>query len=95
MQNKKGFLLAAFVKVTYASVCISVYLFSTAGEQADVEQGLVAELRRVVTEHGVRPSNSHPFLLQPTDQPEQLTVALKGVNAQVTGREGDAEDMIL
>lgn len=66
-------------------------LFRTAGEQADVEQGLVAELRRVVAEHGIRAADSHPFLLQPADQPEELTVTLKGVTAQVAGGEEDRE----
>lgn len=72
---------------------MQVYLFHTTGEQADVEQGMVAELRRVVTEHGIRASNSHTFLLEPGDQPEQLTVALKGVPAEVTGREEDREEV--
>lgn len=57
----------------------------TAGEQADVEQGLVAELGRVVAEHGTRALNSHPFFLEPAHQPEQLTVTLEGVTAQVAG----------
>lgn len=61
----------------------------TTGEQANVEQRLVAELRRVVTEHGFRASNSHPFLSEPADQPKQFTVTLKGVTAQVTGEETD------
>lgn len=61
----------------------------TTGEQADVEQRLVAELRRVVTEHGFRASNSHPFLSEPADQPKQFTVTLKGVTAQVAGEEMD------
>lgn len=67
-----------------------LFFFShTAGEQADVEQGVVAELGRVVAEHGVRASHSHPFLLEPADQPEQLAVALEGVTAQVAGGEED------
>lgn len=66
----------------------SVFVFRTTGEQADVEQGMVAELRRVVTEHGIRASNSHTFLLEPGDQPEQLTVTLKGVPAEVAGGQG-------
>lgn len=47
----------------------------------------------MVTEHGIRASNSHTFLLEPGDQPEQLTVALKGVPAEVTGREEDREEV--
>ena len=62
-------------------------LFHTTGQQADVEQGLVAEFRRVVAEHGVRTSDSHPSLLEPADQPEELTVTVKGVAAQVAGGE--------
>lgn len=73
---------------------ISLYLFHTTGEQADVEQGLVAELRRMLAEHGVRASNSHPFLLEPADQPEQLTVTLEGVTAQITGGEEDRDEVI-
>lgn len=68
-------------------VRVSVHLFRTTGEQADVEQGLVAELGRVIAEHGVWASNSHSFLLEPDDQPVQLTVTLKVVTAQVTGGE--------
>lgn len=54
----------------------------------------MAQLRRVVAEHGIRASNSQPFLLEPADQPEQLTVTLKGVTAQVTGREEGREEVI-
>lgn len=68
-----------------------MYSLHTAGEQADIEQGLVAELRRVVAEHGIWVLNSHPFLLEPADQPKQLTVALKGVTTQVTGRVEDTK----
>lgn len=53
----------------------------TTGEQADVEQGLVAALGGVVAEHGVGTLNSHPFILKPSDQPEQLTVAHKWITA--------------
>lgn len=76
-----------------ASVCISVYLFHTTGKPADVEQGLVAQLRRVVAEHGIRASNSHPFVLEPADQPVQQTVTIKGVKAQVTGGEEDRKEV--
>lgn len=68
-----------------------MYEFCTTVEQADVEQGLVAELRRVVAEHGLRTLNSHAFVLEPIDQPGQLTVTLKVVTAQVTGGEEDGE----
>ncbi len=68
-------------------ICIRVYLFHTTGVQADVEQRFVAELRWVVAEHHIWASNSHPFVLQPAKQPGQLTVTVKGVTAQVTGRE--------
>lgn len=47
---------------------------------------MVAEFRRVVAEHGLRPSNPHPFLLEPADQAEQLAVTLEGVTAQVAAR---------
>lgn len=67
--------------------------FHTTGEQADIEQGLVAELWRVVTEHGVRTPDSHSFLLEPADQAEQLTVTLKGVTAQVTGGEEEVREV--
>lgn len=40
----------------------------------------------MVTEHGVWSPHLHPFLLKPADQPEQLTVTVKGVAAQVTGK---------
>lgn len=43
----------------------------------------MAELRRVVTDHRIGTSDSHPFLLEPGDQGEELTVALEGVRAQV------------
>ena len=68
-------------------------MFRTTGEPADVEQGLVAQLRRVVAEHGFLASNSHPFLLEPADQPVQRTVTIKGVKAQVAGGEEDKEEV--
>lgn len=68
--------------------------FPTTGRQADVEQRLVAEFRRVIAEHGLRPSNSHPFLLEPADQAEQLAVTLKGVTAQVAARDEKREESI-
>lgn len=36
-----------------------------------------------MTQHGPGTLNSDPFLLQPADQPEQLTVTHIGVAAQV------------
>ena len=67
-------------------------MLRTTGEQADVEQGSVSQLRRMVAEHGVRASNPHPFLLEPANQPKQLTVTIKGVTAQVTGGEEGREE---
>lgn len=67
-------------------------LFHTTCEQADIEQGLVAELRRVVAEHGIGALNSHPFFLEPAHQPEQLTVTLEWVATQVTGGEEDTTE---
>lgn len=59
----------------------------TAGEQADVEQRLVAELRGVVAERGFGTPKSHAFVPEPADQPEQFTMTLEGVTAEVTGQE--------
>lgn len=50
------------------------------------------ELGRLVAEHGLRASDLHPLLLQPADEPEELTVAFKGVAAQVTEERRAAEE---
>lgn len=68
-------------------------MFHTTGEQADIKQGMVAEFRRVVAEHGIWASNSHPFFLEPADQPEQLTVTVKGVTTHVTGEQEDRKEV--
>lgn len=60
--------------------------FRTAGEQAGVEQRLVAELRGVVAEHGFGTPKSHTFVPEPADQPKQFTMTLEGVPAEVTAQ---------
>lgn len=44
----------------------------------------MAELRWMVALHGFRTTDSDALLLKPADQPEEFTVALKGVTAQIT-----------
>lgn len=58
----------------------------TAGEQADIEQRLVAELRRVAAQHGFRTPKPHAFVPEPADQPEEFTMTLQGVTAEVAGQ---------
>lgn len=40
-----------------------------------------------MAEHGVGVSNLYPLDLEPPEQAEQLTIALKGVSAQIAARE--------
>lgn len=67
--------------------------FRTTGEQADVEQRLAQQLGRLPAQHVLRPADPHPFLLEPADQPKQLTVTIKGVTAQVAAGEEDTEEV--
>lgn len=50
----------------------------------------MAELGRVVAERGLGAPHPHAFLPEPADQPEELTVTLEGVPAEVAGRERGA-----
>lgn len=59
---------------------------NTTGEQADVEQRLVAELGGLVAQHGLGTPHLHTSVPQPADQAGQFAVALEGVVAQVTAR---------
>lgn len=58
----------------------------TAGEQADIEHRLVAQLRGVVAEHGFGTAQPHAFVPEPAEQPKQFTMTLEGVPAEVTGQ---------